>query len=97
MGGENVGGATEEVILHRVGAARLTQHVLQPELHGQRQLDATCPCPHHANTDCVLRRQHARHEVLPALHKIADGLDRHHHLLSSRHLRKARGGATIER
>ena len=74
MGGENAGGATEEVILHGVGAARLTQHVPQPELHGQGQLDAACPCPHHANTDSVRRCQHTRHEVLPALDKLLMGL-----------------------
>ena len=97
VGGKNAGGATEEMILHCVGSARVTQHVLQPELHGEDQLNAACPCPHHTNTDSVRRRQHTRDEVLPALHKCADGLDGYHHLLGARHLCKAWGRANIER
>src|SRR5215510_7466593 len=95
VGGKNAGGATEEVILHCVGAACVMQHVLQPKLHGQGQLNAACPCPHHTNTDSVRRCQHTRDEVLPALHKCTDGLDGYY-LLGARHLGKARGRANIE-
>ena len=58
VGGQNAGGTTEEMILHCVGAARVTQHVLQPELYGQSQPQRHLPLP--------LPHQYERCQALPA-------------------------------